>query len=273
MLSRAVRNRDYSGVRRFSNPNPDKMDRKFWQAHLSDTPPAPPAGEKYTLDEAREKLKTDGHVVMKQKAFDDIVNEKYGKGYNKGKNEAEGELSEEQKLWKKSHTEAETLRKKLADLEKDKPDTISRSEHEALLKVEQEKIKQSEEKIGSLRTAQKDNEILKIIGAKTVDSESVLALTRDKFAIDDDGKVYPINEKGDRLIGSSGHVDIAGFFEGFFKEKPYLAKASDSQGAGSQSTGSGGNTTTSGGKYTLDQLADMSDADFAKVGGMQTLSQ
>lgn len=222
--------------------------------------------QKYTLDEAREKLKTEGYTVMKQKAFDDILDEKYGKGFNKGKEEASTALSDEQKQWKKSHDELPGVKRKLEDATKDKPDMISKSEHEALLKVEQDKNTKHEEAISGLKRHQLDNELLKTFGTKAVDPSDVLALTRGQFQLGDDGKIFPVNEKGEKLIDGEGHVSPERFFDKFFKDKPHFAKAANSQGAGSGTNGEGNHGGS--GKSNVDALVKMDDAALSKSLGL-----
>lgn len=239
MLSRTVRNSDYSGVRRFSNPKPEKMDRKFWQAHFSDTPPTPPAGEKYTLEEAKAKLRDDGWAVMKQDAFNRIIDEKHGDGYNKAKKEFEGQGGDSAALKK----EVEKLQGQIAELKKDKPDMIPKSEHEQILAAKENEIKKRDESISKMSQHQLDNELLKAVANKAVDPSDVLALTRANFQLGEDGKVFHVNEKGEKVIDSDGsYLGPDRYFDKFFKEKPHLAKASDSQGAGSSTNGTGGKT-------------------------------
>lgn len=252
---------------RFSLINPGKMGRSFWQAHKSDVDPDP--AEKFTLEEARTKLKEQGYAVMKQTALDSLIDEKHGEGYKKGKKDGDPDgLKEKVESLTKDNTK---LKEQVGELKKDKPDMISKAEHEQLVKVEQEKYSKLEERNKTLLESQKDNALLKAFGSKAVDSDSVLQLTRGKFAMDDDGNVYPIDDKGGKLIDGEGIVTLDRFYDNFFKEKPYLAKAADSNGAGS-STGGGGNPTT-GGKYTDEQLANMSMDDYVKAGGMDALAQ
>lgn len=230
----------HPSMNRFSLVNPGKMGRSFWQAHNSDGGGSG-GDQKFTLDEAREKLKSDGYVVMRQKAFDDVIDEKYGKGFNKGKEEATTSLTDEQKKWKEAFEKLPSVERKLADATKEKPDMVPKSEHEALLKVEQDKYARLQEENGGLKKHQLNNEILKAISTKAVSPDDVLALTSGQFQLGEDGKIFPINEKGEKLIDGEGHVSVERYFDKFFKEKPYLAKAADSQGAGSQSNSAGNN--------------------------------
>lgn len=255
----------YKHHNRFSAINPGKMGRSFWQAHNSDGGGSG-GDNKYTLDEAREKLKADGFAVMKQTAFDEILNEKFGKGFSKGKDEASNALSDEQRKWKEAFDKLPGIQRKLEEATKDKPDMISKSEHEQLLKVEQEKHAKTQEEVSNLKRFQLDNEILKTISPKAVNPEDVLALTRGQFQLDENGKIYPINEKGEKLIDSDGHMTPDRYFDKFFKEKPYLAKASDSQGAGSQSQGAGNNGKAAKG---IDGLIGLDQAALAKELGLE----
>ncbi len=257
----------YKHHNRFSAINPGKMGRSFWQAHSSDGG-GTGGDNKYTLDEAREKLKSEGFAVMKQTAFDEILNEKFGKGFSKGKDEATATLTDEQKKWKEAAEKLPAIQRKLEDATKDKPDMISKSEHEQLLKVEQDKAAKHLEDINGLKKHQLNNEILKAISAKAVNPEDVLALTSGQFQLDENGKIYPINEKGEKLIDSEGHMTPERYFDKFFKDKPYLAKASDSQGAGSQSQGAGNNGKAQTG--SVDDLVGLDQAALAKAMGFES---
>lgn len=245
---------------RFSLISPGKMGRQFWQAHMSDGDP-----EKYTLEEAKAKLKADGlTVMMTQTAFDGIIRDKYTEAYAKAKTENTGGDAEALKA------DNEKLKNQITELKKDKPDMIPKAEHEALLKAKEGEVAKRDERITGLMGKQRDAELYKA-AANSVDPEAVVALIRDKFQIDEEGKIYQINDKGEKVVDGEGYVAPDKYVQNFLKEKPHFAKASDTKGAGSSSTGSGGSAPT--GKYTAEQLSSMSIDDYAKAGGLAALAE
>jgi hypothetical protein len=254
---------------RFSHiPKPgEKFDiSKIFRAHLSDKEPDPKPADQFTLEEAKTKLRDDGMVVMTQKAFDGIIDEKYQAAYKKAKEDADKSAPGDEKLKK----ENEDLKTKIAELEKDKPDVISKAEHEKLLQVERDKLTEKDQAIEKLRSQQKEAAIFKA-ATGSVDPETVVALLRDKFKIDETGAVYPVDEKGERLIGKEGHTTPEQFINDFLKEKPHLAKDASSPGTGSKSE-TGGNPKDGGKTYNLDQLSEMTDEQYIKAGGLSAAS-
>lgn len=235
---------------------------KMFRAHASDPPE-----EKYTLEEAKVKLTGSGFVVMRQKAFDEIIDEKYGKGFSKGKEEGSKEAKPDETL----KSENETLKAEIEELKKAKPDLISKAEHEKLLQVERDKYSELDGEKQSLLNKIKEGEIFKA-AAGSVDPETVVALLKDKFKIDKDGTVYPVDDKGERLIGKEGHITSEGFINDFLKSKPHLAKDASAPGTGSTTTGQGGKPAATG-KYSTEELANLSFDEYAKAGGVDALGK
>jgi hypothetical protein len=227
------------------------------------TTPEPDDKPKFTVDEAKALLKEKGFLTLTQRAFDDIIDEKYAKAYEK----ATSEVGDVDKLKK----ELEKANQKIEDLKKDKPDMIPKSEHEQLLKVEQEKAAKALEEVGSLKKHQVDNELLKAVGNWAVDPSDVLELTRGKFALGDDGKLHAVDDKGGKLYDKEGRLMTPElFYQDFQKSKPHLVKASNSNGAGSGTDGEGGKAQD--GKPSWESLADLPMDQFVKTGGMTSAS-
>ena len=256
---------------RFSR-KPTSLDWRFWAAREGDggkTPTGSGGGdEKLTLEEAKQKLKDDGFVVMKQTAFDETIKQKYTKAYNDAEaklKESSGPVSEE------LQKENQKLKEELENLKKSKPETVSKSEHEQLLKAVESKytkeLEGTKSEIARLRQHHLDNEILKVISDKTVDSEAVLSLTRSNFKLGEDGKIFPVNQDGEKIIDDEGLVDTTRFYSKFFDKKPYLAKSTGTSGAGSQGSSTQGAKANTSGKHTIEQLAGMSEDEFIKCGG------
>ena len=248
--------------------NRGAFNRQFFA--FKDGDPGGGGGETYTLDAAKAKLRDDGMVVMTQKAFDAIVDEKYTKAYDKAKTEVRTEIEKEFKSDDKLKTENEKLKSQLEELKKEKGDLIPRGEHEKLLKVEQDKLSERDAKIEKLHSAQKEAAIYKAAAA-SVDPETVVALLRDKFKMDDAGTVFPVDEKGERVVGKEGFLTPEQFIADFLKQKPHLAKDASAPGTGSSSSGDGGKPAPTG-KYTSEQLLKMPMEEYEKVGGMSALA-
>ncbi len=253
----------FNRVRKYKHHQPVamKFDIRSLYAHKTGADGLDPDAVTITVEQAKAVLKEAGFVTMAQQKFDDIIDEKYGKGYNKAK----AELGDVEAL----NTEIETLKTKLKDAKTDKGDTVSKTEHEHLLKIEQQKTTDALANVDKMKSHQKDNEILKAISPWAVDPDAVLSLTRDKFAIGDDGKVYPIDDKGDHLLDSEGKASVDGYFKKFQKEKTYLVKPTGTPGAESGSDGKG--TQAPSGNKSMDELADMPMDQFVKTGGIGSI--
>jgi hypothetical protein len=285
----------------------------------------------YTLDEAKTALKTRGFMVIAQRAFDEIIAEKYAKAYEKARQEAAAKSSADSlengatlqetpqadlydsqatstpdapvslttvsavlstsdfELETSSHPpsmnaptlaisadnapdsqQLEQLIQENETLKKAQADSISRAEYEQNLQAERDKTLQAQQEADVIKNIRKEDELLKVIRPWAVAPDLVLQMTRDQFALDAHGMLYPIipqkeASNDETPSNESEALSVDAFYQHFRQNKPYLVKASNSHGAGSL-TQSGG--TANGISATLEQLAEMSMAQFIKAGGL-----
>ena len=221
-------------------------------------------GDKFDTNAAIEKLRTDGFVVMKQPAFDNIIHEKYSAAYAKAKSDYTDNTAEVEQL----KAENAQLKSKAGD----KGETISKADHERLLSEANQRATNLEGKISKLEGVQKRNAIIEAAGKSGAVQNAygdIADLLINRVALEEkDGNTefFILDDKGEKRVGKDGFMTIQGYVEEALNQKPYLKAASSNAGAGSTtSTNQGGGNT---GKYSLDELADMPMDQFAKVGGM-----
>jgi hypothetical protein len=141
--------------------------------------------------------------------------------------------------------------------------TIARVDYERNLAEARVRETQLANRIAILQDLRKEDMLRQAVNSWAVDPEAVLALTRDRFGIDAEGSVFPMDDRGVPLQINGQRIDLVTFFQNFQQEKPYLVKASQSQGAGSFTQTAGETSFRS-----LDRLAELSMTEFIQAGGL-----
>lgn len=210
----------------------------------------------YTLTEAIQQLKKDGYLIYNQQELDAIT--------------ANVHLQESALSTAEAANSYENSAEYLGNQENsnalpDENDTTP-NHYEALLQQEKEKSYILSNQIDLLKSRQKKAELLKAIIPWAVDADLVLSMTQEQFDMDENGNVFPVNLGKESLKDSQDTTSTEQFYQKFQQEKPYLVKASSSQGAGSfsQEASNSNNYAT-----TIEQLADMSIEQFIKLGGIK----